>query len=262
MTPPPAAGARSGARREGGEPRILRVAMWSGPRNISTALMRAWGNRADTVVCDEPFYAYYLRETGRPHPGRDEVLAAHESDWKKVVASLLGELPSGKTVFYQKHMAHHLLPAVDRAWLASVEHAFLIRDPGEMLASLIRVTPDPRLEDTGLPQQWEIFELERTRRGRTPPVVDARDVLGDPPGLLRRLCAELNVPFDEAMLAWAPGPRATDGVWARHWYAAVEASTGFEPYRAGPAVLPDRLSGLREICADYYERLHAHRLTV
>ncbi len=235
--------------------------MWSGPRNISTAFLRAWGNRDDTVVCDEPLYAHYLRETGLDHPGRDEILAAHEADWRKVVAWLLGDLPPGKTIFYQKHMAHHLLPAIDLGWLASLTHAFLIRDPGEMLASLVRVTPNPRLEDTGLPQQWELFERECARTGRTPPVLDAREVLEDPPGLLRRLCAALDVPFRDTMLVWAPGPRDTDGIWAKHWYATVEASTGFEPYRPKPVRLPVRLRELRGACAGYYDRLYAHRLT-
>jgi hypothetical protein len=235
--------------------------MWSGPRTISTAFLRAWGSRGDTIVCDEPLYAHYLLKTGADHPGREEILAAHETDWRKVVSRLTAELPPGKSVFYQKHMAHHLLPEIGRDWLASLTHAFLIRDPGEMLASLVRVTPNPRLEDTGLPQQWEIFERERAQTGAIPPVVDARDVLEDPPGLLRRLCEALGVPFREAMLRWEPGPRDTDGVWARHWYAAVEASTGFEPPRAERAQLPDRLAGLHAECLDYYRKLHIHRLT-
>ncbi len=235
--------------------------MWSGPRTISTALLRAWGSRDDTIVCDEPLYAHYLLKTGADHPGREEILAAHETDWRKVVSRLTAPLPPGKNVFYQKHMAHHLLPEIGRDWLSSLTHAFLIRDPGEMLASLVRVTPNPRLEDTGLPQQWEIFERERAHTGATPPVVDARDVLDDPPGLLRRLCESLGVPFRETMLRWDPGPRDTDGVWARHWYAAVEASTGFEPLRAKPVRLSDRLAELHAECLDYYRKLHGYRLT-
>jgi hypothetical protein len=235
--------------------------MWSGPRNISTALLRSWGSRDDTVVCDEPLYAHYLRETGLDHPGREEILAAHESDWRKVVDWLLADLPPGKTIFYQKHMAHHLLPGIDRGWLSSLSHAFLIRDPAEMLASLVRVTPEPRLEDTGLPQQWELFETVRRGTGGTPAVLDARDVLENPARLMRRLCSALGVPFREAMLAWEPGPRETDGIWAKHWYAAVEASTGFEPYRPQSNRLPERLRPLHEECVDYYRRLYLHRLT-
>src|SRR3954454_15226397 len=155
----------------------LRIAMWSGPRNISTALMRSWGNRPDTVVCDEPLYAHYLRQTGIAHPGAAEVIAHHESDWRKAVAALVGEVPDGKAIFYQKHMAHHLLPQVGRDWLGQVTHAFLIRDPREMLTSLLRILPNPTLPDTGLPQQQEIFAWVRAHTGRVPPVVDAREIL-------------------------------------------------------------------------------------
>lgn len=241
-------------------PPAVRIAMWSGPRNISTALMRSWESRGDTAVWDEPFYAYYLRETGIDHPGREEVLERHEADWRKVVARLVGPVPDGRAIHYQKHMAHHLLPGVDRGWLHDVRNAFLIRDPREMLTSLIRVTPEPTVADTGLPQQWEIFERVAARRGAPPPVVDARDVLEDPPGLLRRLCESLGVPFRTAMLSWKPGPRATDGAWARHWYAVVEASSGFQPYVPKAEAVPERLAAVHEKCAEIYGRLHEHRL--
>jgi hypothetical protein len=234
--------------------------MWSGPRNISTALMRSWGSRSDTFVCDEPFYAYYLLETGIDHPGRDEILAAHETDWRKVAAWLTGEIPEGKSIFYQKHMAHHMLPGIDRGWLNRVTHAFLIRDPGEMLASLVKVTPRIQIEDTGLPQQWELFELVRASTGETPAVLDARDVLQDPRDLLERLCSRVGVPFDDAMLEWEAGPRRTDGVWARHWYDAVERSTGFEAYTPKSERLTESLKPVHEACRIYYDRLYAHRL--
>src|SRR5436190_9738229 len=155
----------------------VRIAMWSGPRNISTAMMRSWGNRPDTFVCDEPLYAHYLQKTGYDHPGADEVIASHEPDWKKVVEWLTGPVPGGKPVFYQKHMAHHLLPEIERDWLASLTHAFLIRDPREMLLSLVKVMPHPAALDTGLPQQLELFRSVRAATGHTPPVIDARDVL-------------------------------------------------------------------------------------
>src|SRR5256714_224645 len=136
----------------------VRIAMWSGPRNISTALMRSWGNRPDTVVCDEPLYAHYLLRTHAPHPGAAEVIACHESDWQKVVACLTGPIPDGKAIFYQKHMCHHLLPDIDRSWLDQVTNCFLIREPREMLNSLAKHLPNPTLEDTGLPQQVELFD--------------------------------------------------------------------------------------------------------
>lgn len=239
---------------------VLRIAMWSGPRNISSAMMRAWGNRPDTTVCDEPFYAYYLRVTGVDHPGRDEVIAHHESDWRTVVGRLLGPLPDGKSVFYQKHMAHHLLPEIDRGWLRQLTHALLIRHPAEMLTSLINVFPDPKLGDTGLPQQLEIAQLVENLTGHAPPIVDARDVLENPRRMLGLLCEALGVPFDEAMLHWPPGRRDTDGIWAKHWYAAVERSTGFEPYKPKSESVPDRLLPLLKDCMELYAVLRQRRL--
>ena len=238
----------------------LRIAMWSGPRSISTALMRSWGNRSDTFVCDEPLYAHYLARTGKDHPGVDEVLASQEQDWRKVVSWLTGPVPDGKAIFYQKHMAHHLLPGIDRGWLADVTNCFLIRDPREMLTSLAHKLDDPVLEDTGLPQQVEIFEQVREREGRVPPVIDSKDVLTDPEGVLDALCRALGVPFTRDMLCWPPGRRETDGVWAKYWYESVEASTGFAPYRPKPDPVPDRLKGLHERCVEYYRLLAAHRL--
>jgi len=234
--------------------------MWSGPRNISTAMMRSFENRADTTVCDEPLYAHYLRLTGRDHPGAAEIVAECETDWRRVAALLTGPIPGDATVFYQKHMAHHLLPEVGREWLWGLEHAFLIRDPREMLLSLSKVTPDPGLEDTGLPQQIELFDEVRGRTGRTPPVLDARDVLEDPRGQLSALCAELGLPFDEGMLAWPPGPRESDGVWARYWYDAVERSTGFQTWRPREGQLGDALARVCEECHDPYRYLHSQRL--
>ena len=237
------------------------IAMWSGPRNISTAMLRSWGARPDTFVCDEPLYAHYLAETGLDHPGRDEILAHHERDWHKVVDWLTGPIPDGRSIFYQKHMAHHLLPGMDLDWIGELRHALLIRDPSEMLTSLIRVWPEPTIADTGLPQQVELLErLER--QGAVPPVLDARDVLENPGGMLRELCARLDVPFTEAMLAWEPGPRPTDGIWARHWYDSVEQSTAFAPYVPKHAVVPDRLHDLLEQCESLYEHLARERITI
>jgi hypothetical protein len=239
----------------------IRIAMWSGPRNISTALLRSWGNRADTYVCDEPLYAHYLKVTGRRHPGTDEVIAAQENDWRKVVAWLTGPIPEGRSVFYQKHMAHHLLPEIDdRAWLDDLSSCFLIREPEEMLTSLMKILPDPRLPDTGLPQQIEIFERESERTGRTPPVVEARDVLDEPERILGALCERLGVEFDEAMLSWPPGARDTDGVWARHWYDQVVRTTSFRPYKPKNEPVPDELRPLLAECLECYERLASHRI--
>ncbi|MEP0848560.1 MAG: HAD family hydrolase [Phycisphaerae bacterium] len=241
-------------------PIATRIAMWSGPRNISTALMRAWGNRPDTFVTDEPFYAHYLKQTGVEHPGADEVIAAHETDWRKVVAWLTGPVPEDRRIWYQKHMTHHMLPGVSRDWFGQMRHAFLIREPREMLASLLKKHPSATLPETGLPQQLEIFEHVRRQTGVTPPVIDAKDVLLDPRGVLSRLCAALAVEFDESMLSWPAGRRATDGVWAKYWYENVERSTGFEPYRERNGTLPPEAEALARECERLYRVLADVRL--
>jgi hypothetical protein len=231
--------------------------MWSGPRTVSTALMRSWENRPDTVVADEPLYAFYLDRTGLDHPGRDEVIASQPADWRVVLAGLADPLPPGAVISYAKHMTHHLLPEVDRAAFAPFRHAHLIRDPRELLASYARVRAEPTLDDLGVRQQAEIFEAFGG------PVVDSRDLLADPAGVLAALCQALGVPFDPRMLAWPPGPRDSDGVWAPHWYDSVRSSTGFVPRtpdRPPAAPLPARLEPLADQCQPYFDRLHRYRL--
>lgn len=240
---------------------VLRLAMWSGPRNLSTALMRSWGNRPDTIVVDEPFYAHYLDCTGLEHPGRDEVLASQERDWRRVVEMLLAPLPAGTRILYQKQMSHHLLPHMGRDWLGSMAHAFLIRDPRPMLVSLDLKLGDFDLLATGLPQQVEIFDYVVRTTGRAPPVVDAADLAAAPGPMLRSLCAALDVEFSPRMLSWPAGPRATDGVWAKYWYARVERSTGFEaPEAEKEVVLEERLAELEARCRPLYDHLWKHRL--
>jgi hypothetical protein len=235
--------------------------MWSGPRNVSTAFMRSWGNRDDTLVVDEPFYAHYLDCTGLDHPGRDEVLAAHERDWRRVVTALQAPVPEGVAILYQKQMSHHLLPHMGREWLGSVTHAFLIRDPKPMLASLDEKLGEFDLLATGLPQQVEIFDHVVRSTGRIPPVVDAADLLAAPEPILRALCAALEVEFSPRMLSWPPGPRATDGAWAKYWYERVERSTGFEPRATvEPTVLDGRLAAIEQHCRPLYAKLREHRL--
>jgi len=238
----------------------LRLAMWSGPRNISTAMMRSWGNRDDTAVVDEPFYAHYLLATHKPHPGIDEVIAAGETDWRKVVEQLIGPVPGGKEIYFQKHMTHHLLPDIEREWLGGLTNCFLIRHPREVLASYVKIVELPTPADTGFPQQSEIFAWLSHRTGRIPPVLDAADVLQNPRRMLGLLCNALGIDFQESMLSWQPGPRPTDGVWAKYWYAEVEKSTGFRPYQPKEIELPPRLEALHAECLEHYERLYDHRL--
>lgn len=230
--------------------------MWSTPRTRSTALLRAWENRSDTAVVDEPLYAFYLDGSGAADPGRDDVLASRSADWRKIVDELVdAPVPDGKRVFYQKHMAQHVLPAVDRRRLAGLRHAFLIRHPAEMLASYAKVQA-PTLDDLGVLQQRDLY------RQFGGPVVDSGDLVREPEPVLRALCAELGVPFDADMLAWPAGPRSTDGVWGETWYENVRRSTGFvapQPDAAPPA-LPPHLTGVLDRCLPVYEELYANRL--
>ena len=236
--------------------------MWSGPRNLSTAMMRAFENRADCAVSDEPFYAAYLAETGLDHPMRAEVLVSQPTDWREVATALVGPAPDDASLWYQKHMTHHMLTDFGREWIGQCRNAFLIRHPAAVLASYVAKRETVALEDIGVVQQAELFEREADRLGHAPPVIDAADVLADPAGTLGALCAALGIAFDPAMLNWPAGHRASDGVWAPAWYAAVEASTGF----AAPASeqdlpeLPEHLSAIAAIAENTYRRLAEHRL--
>lgn len=240
----------------------IRICMWSGPRNISTAMMRSFGNRSDCAVSDEPFYAAYLAETGLDHPMRDEVLASQPTDWRAVAAALAGPAPGGAKVWYQKHMTHHMLDGFGLDWADGAVNAFLIRDPARVLASYVVKRGEVTLADIGVERQRELFEREADRLGAPPPVVEGRDVLADPAATLGRLCAALGVAFDPAMLAWPAGPRDSDGVWAPAWYDAVERSTGFgpPPDETAPPALTDDLRRIAEAARPHYERLVAFRL--
>ena len=236
--------------------------MWSGPRNISTAMMRAFGNRPDTAVSDEPFYAAYLAATGLIHPQRDEILVSQPRDWRQVVAAVTGPVPSGCTVWYQKHMTHHILPGIGRDWIDGIQNAFLIRAPEPVLASYTEKRAEVTLDDIGLPQQVELFDRVAQRTGRAPAVIEARDVLENPRRLLTMLCDSFGLAFDEAMLAWPAGRRESDGVWAASWYDRVERSTGFAPPRPERSFddLPEALKPLAEAGRPYYERLLRYKL--
>jgi hypothetical protein len=256
----------------------IRIAMWSGPRNISTAMMRSWGNRPDTAVIDEPLYAYYLERTGKAHPGVMEIIAEGEPRVYKILEGLTGPVPGGRNIFYQKHMTHHLLPEVDRQWLRSLTNCFLIRDPAEVITSYIQKNDDPSLEDLGFVQQAQIFDWVRERVGAprcgiqrhsgseqrsalSPPIViDAKDVLQNPERILRLLCDAVGVEFDDAMLSWPAGLRETDGIWAKYWYDEVARSTSFQPYRSKNEAVPDRLREIHDRCRECYDRLYECRL--
>lgn len=241
----------------------VRIAMWSGPRNISTAMMRSFGARPDTAVVDEPFYSAYLAATGLIHPMREEVIVSQPQDWRVVADQLVGAVPGGKPVWYQKHMTHHMLDGFGLDWLAQVRSAFLIRDPAAVLASYTQKRDECTLADIGIVRQRELFEREADRLGRAPPVVEGNDILRDPSGMLSRLCEALGIAYTDAMLSWPAGRRDTDGVWAPAWYAAVEQSTCFGAPAASMADevrLPDHLRRVADAARPHYDALRLHRL--
>ena len=224
----------------------IRIAMWSGPRNLSTTMMRSFGARADTACVDEPFYAAFLRLSDEVHPLQDEIFAAHEADPVKVIASLTeNEAPDGKPVFYQKHMNHHMVDGIPMDWLGRIDHhVMLVRHPARVIASYQRKMETLSLEAIGAPQQFALWQRIGAEQGRLPPVVDADRILAEPEAVLKRLCAAIDLPWDAAMLNWPSGPRAEDGAWAPHWYDAVWSSTGFG---APPGDIPKHTGQAAEI---------------
>jgi hypothetical protein len=239
------------------------IAMWSGPRNISTAMMYSFGNRPDCEAWDEPFYAFSLKTHGNDHPLRDEIIAAYETDHARLVARCLAPAPSGRPVFYQKHMTHHMLAGFDRSWILGLSNAFLVRDPIRVLRSYVKKWEDVSLRDIGFIEQREIFDLVSDRLGVAPPVVDADDVLADPRTALEALCGALAIPFDEAMLRWPAGPKPFDGNWASHWYNAAWKSEGFAPQEErGPSTaLPAHLQRIADAARPIYEALKSASIT-
>ena len=234
--------------------------MWSGPRNLSTAMMRSFGNRPDCAVSDEPFYAAYLHLSGIDHPMRAEILQHYERDWRKVDAALAGPPPGGRRLWYQKHMTHHMLPEIGRSFMRACRHAFLIRHPARVLSSYAKKREAVEFDDIGFRQQEALLNEAASTAGEPPPVVDADAILADPKRVLGQLCRSLKIPFSETMLSWPPGPRDSDGIWGPHWYDAVNRSTGFGPPRPAPGLSDPHLRKLQEQALPIYDRLAAHAL--
>jgi hypothetical protein len=234
--------------------------MWSGPRNLSTAMMRSFGSRPDTFVSDEPFYGCYLKDSGADHPMRDEIVAAMDCDWQSVMATLRHDPPDSAPIWYQKHMWHHMTGPIGYSDFESFTHAFLIREPERMIASYLRKREVAAFEDFGMDRQADFFDRECDRLGHAPPVVDANDVLASPASVLSSLCDALSIPWNPSMLHWKTGRRETDGPWALHWYAAVEQSTGFGPPETDGVELPDDERRVADQCRPYYDRLAGHRI--
>lgn len=238
----------------------MRIAMWSGPRNLSTALMYAFAQRADCAAWDEPFYAAYLKATGIDHPMREAVISGGEVDPDRVAAACAGPAPQGKSLFYQKHMTVHMIPAFDRSFLRSCENVFLIRHPARVVASYAKKREAPTLADIGFVQQAELFDEVAGWLGQAPVVIDSADIRANPQDSLRNLCAALGIPFDPEMLRWPAGPKHYDGIWAPHWYGAVHGSTGFE---VAEGALPDLAPDYAALAAEalpYYESLRPYAL--
>jgi len=230
----------------------LRINCWSGPRNVSTSFMYAFRQRADTTVFDEPIYAHYLRVTGREHPGRDEVLASQDPDGEAVVRDvILGNHPTPVAFF--KQMAQHFVD-LDRDFLGECRNLLLIRDPERVVTSFARNVPDVNVADTGLPIQVDLLDASLAA-GDRPLVVDSAELLATPEAILRRVCDDLGLDFDPAMLSWPAGPKPEDGVWAPHWYASTHRSTGFEANVPSTEPAPNHLRPVVELARPLYERL-------
>lgn len=238
----------------------LRIAMWSGPRNMSTTMMRSFGARSDCLCVDEPFYAAYLKATGLRHPMSDEIFASQSSIPEEVIASLTGPIEPDASVHYQKHMTHHMIAEIPRDWMAACRNVFLIRHPARVIPSYARKMETVSLEAIGFPQQLSLFERAAELEGQAPLVVDSTDILRAPEAKLQALCAALGIDWQPDMLAWSAGPKPEDGAWAPHWYDAVWTSTGFAE---APGLLPEVLDlhqAIYEQALAIYETLSQHRL--
>lgn len=234
-----------------------RINLWSGPRNVSTALMYSFAQRSDTVVVDEPLYGHYLRVADAVHPGMEETMNDMDCDGERVVRELiLG--PCDKPVLFMKQMAHHLVE-LDRDFLADTVNVLLIRDPVQMLPSLAKNLPLPNLRDTGLAIQSELYQ-QLLDLGQKPPILDSKQLLHDPRNVLSKLCAHIGIPFEDQMLTWQPGARPEDGIWAKYWYTSVHRSMGFAPYSAKAEPFPPHLLPLLAQCRPHYEELAAQAI--
>ena len=234
--------------------------MWSGPRNLSTSMMYAFASRGDCAVVDEPFYGAYLNATGIDHPMKAAVVAAQSTDPEVVAAQCIGPIPQGQSLFYQKHMTMHMIPAFDRGFMKYLNNVFLIRHPAHVVASYAKKREAPVLADIGFSQQAELFDETSQALGHAPIVIDSADIRANPRESLTKLCAALGIPFTENMLHWPAGPKPYDGVWASHWYNAVHKSTGFEQPESALPELPAGYRGLAESALPFYDHLARYRL--
>ncbi len=238
---------------------LLRIAMWSGPRNISTAMMRAWENRPDTFVIDEPLYAHYLQTTGIDHPGKKHIMRSQSCDWKRITHHLTEHDVEGNyDIYYQKHMTHHLLSDMDLEWILSLENCFLIRDPDAVVASYAQKRPDLTIDDLGFSQQLALFNYTKRSGKKLPIVIDSEQFLKNPEQKLKALCLHFNIPYLTSMLKWPAGKRETDGSWAKYWYQNVELSTGFSSWVTRQYSLSSHQQRISDACRPCYDQLRKH----
>lgn len=240
----------------------IRIAMWSGPRNISTAMMRSFGGRSDCAVSDEPFYGAFLEQTGQRQPMADEVIASMDCDWQSVADSMRGPVPGGKALWYQKHMPHHMVADVSIADFPDHRHAFLIRDPANVVASYTAKRVEVEAEDLGYERQLDYVDQAAQLTGKAPIVLDSADILRDPEAHLKALCAALEIPWDAGMLEWEAGPRDSDGIWATHWYGRVLETTGFGTTEATTPQLDPVAQHVADACRPFYERLSGYKISL
>lgn len=239
---------------------MRKIAMWSGPRNISTALMRSFENRPDTFVTDEPFYAHYLYNSQEEHPLWEKIIQKGEINWDSVVQIVTGDIPKGKTIWLQKHMAHHNLPGKNLQWIEKMRNILLIRHPRDVILSYNKMYEVKNITQLGYPQQIELFKILTDKSSSVPIIIDARDVLEDPARMLKQLCNKLEIVFYQKMLSWPAGKRKSDGLWGEHWYRSVEKSTGFQKYTENNDAIPLKHKELFSECMSFYQQLYQHRM--
>ena len=237
----------------------IKIAMWSGPRNISTAMMRSFGNREDTFVVDEPFYAFYLSHFGFDHPGKEEVLKSQSTNWEEVVSLITGNIPNNKSIWYQKHMVHHIAIEKNIDWVKNFHNCFLIRHPKEVIISYAKQAPINEISDLGFIQQVNLFKKIKNLTGKTPFVFDAKDILTNTEKYLKQMCEYFNIGFSTKMLKWEKGERITDGVWSPYWYKNVINSNSFFPYKNSQKEVPSKYKNLLEECLSYYNFLRYYK---
>ncbi len=251
-------------RRQQMSHNIIRIAIWSGPRNISTAMMRAWENRGDTIVVDEPLYGPYLATTGKKHAMYQEIIENQGDDWQPIVKELTMSTPKSANpstqIYYQKHMSHHITEDVEVDFIDHLRNAFLIRHPNDVLSSYLRKHPRATPVDLGFPQQVKLFNHIKQKTGQAPAVFESKDILLDPAAMLKKMCCTLDVPFDSSMLSWPKGYRDSDGIWAEHWYNRVIESTGFSTYKPKENKLNTEEQRIADQCMPYFEELLKHKI--